>query len=185
MLGKDYRRQDCAIARSLEVVGERWTLLIVRDAFYGVRRFTDFQVHLDVPKAVLSDRLGGLVQNGILERNPDPDDHRRHLYELTPAGRELWPVLHALLVWGGHHRGSNSRVLKHASCRTELDDDGDCRTCNVTPDIAEIVTEPRRGRVSFRDDPVALALSGPHHLLDPVETAQPSAVIVDPDERSV
>src|ERR1700690_1478964 len=72
MLGKDYQRQDCSLARALEVVGERWTLLIVRDAFYGVRRFNDFQAHLDIPKAVLSDRLNGLVEDGILERRPDP-----------------------------------------------------------------------------------------------------------------
>ena len=72
MLGKDYEGQDCSIARSLEVVGERWTLLIVRDAFYGVRRFNDFQAHLDIPKAVLSDRLSGLVEEGMLERRPTP-----------------------------------------------------------------------------------------------------------------
>jgi DNA-binding HxlR family transcriptional regulator len=57
MLGKDYEFQDCALARALEVVGERWTMLILRDAFYGVQRFNDFQAHLDIPKAVLSDRL--------------------------------------------------------------------------------------------------------------------------------
>ena len=100
MLGKDYEGQDCAIARALEVIGERWTLLIVRDALYGVRRFNDFQGHLDVPKAVLAERLSRLVEQGILERTPDPDHGGRHLYELTAAGRELWPVLHALLVWG-------------------------------------------------------------------------------------
>src|SRR5574341_808466 len=72
MLGKDYERQDCSLARALEVIGERWTLLIVRDAFYGVRRFSDFQAHLDVPKAVLSDRLAGLVEEGILQRQPHP-----------------------------------------------------------------------------------------------------------------
>ena len=60
MLGKDYEGQDCSLARALEVVGERWTLLIVRDAFYGVRRFSDFAAHLDIPRAVLSDRLAGL-----------------------------------------------------------------------------------------------------------------------------
>ena len=89
MLGKDYQRQDCSLARALEVIGERWTLLIVRDAFYGVRRFNDFQVHLDIPKAVLSDRLSGLADDGILERRRDPDHAGRHIYELTPAGRRL------------------------------------------------------------------------------------------------
>ena len=84
MLGRDYERQDCSLARALEVVGERWTLLIVRDAFFGVRRFNDFQAHLDIPKAVLSERLGWLTENGVLKRQPDPNHAGRHLYELTP-----------------------------------------------------------------------------------------------------
>src|SRR6266516_1553440 len=114
MLGKDYEGQDCSLARALEAVGERWTLLIVRDAFYGVRRFSDFQAHLDIPKAVLADRLSGLVEAGILERAPDPDHAGRQLYELGRAGRDLWPVVHGLLVWGGRHRSPNSRLFKHA-----------------------------------------------------------------------
>ena len=84
MLGKDYEGQDCAIARALEVIGERWTLLIVRDALYGVRRFSDFHAHLDVPKAVLSDRLTGLVEHGILERRPDPDHAGRSCTSSPP-----------------------------------------------------------------------------------------------------
>ncbi len=170
MLGKEYERQDCSIARSLEVIGERWTLLIVRDAIYGVRRFTDFQGHLDVPKAVLSERLGGLVEHGILERKPDPDRRGRHLYELTPAGRELWPVLHALLVWGGHHHQANSRVFKHATCGTQLSEDATCPTCKTTPAVDDIITEQQPGRASLRDDPVAIALRTPHRLLEPIET---------------
>lgn len=170
MLGKDYQGQDCSLARALEVIGERWTLLIVRDAFYGVRRFNDFQAHLDIPKAVLSDRLGGLVGEAILERRPDPDHAGRHLYELTAAGRDLWPALHALLMWGGRHRASNSRVFKHAICATRLDDRGYCSKCGVTPGPGDILTEPRRGRATRRDDPVAVAMRRPHRLLEPVET---------------
>jgi DNA-binding HxlR family transcriptional regulator len=170
MLGKDYARQDCSIAGALEAVGERWTLLIVRDAFYGVRRFSDFQAHLDVPKAVLSDRLNGLVQDGVLERRSDPDQAGRHVYELTAMGRDLWPVLHSLLVWGGRHRRPNSRVFRHAACDTALDDRGACPRCGVTPDPVDIVTAPRRGRGRLRDDPVSVALRTPHRLLEPIET---------------
>jgi DNA-binding HxlR family transcriptional regulator len=168
MLGKDYEAQDCSIARALEVVGERWTLLVVRDAFYGVRRFNDFQAHLDIPKAVLSDRLDGLVENGILERQPDPDHAGRQLYELTSAGRDLWPVLNALLAWGGRHRYPNSRVFKHADCGTRLDDAGYCPSCGLTPAPEDILMEPRRRAV--RDDPVAVALRAPRRLLEPIET---------------
>jgi DNA-binding HxlR family transcriptional regulator len=170
MLGKDYQRQDCSLARALEVIGERWTLLIVRDAFYGVRRFNDFHAHLDIPKAVLSDRLSGLADDGILERRRDPDHAGRHIYELTPAGRDLWPVLHALLVWGGQHRSPNSRTFKHATCGTTLDDAGRCSTCQLTPGPEDIVMEPRPGRGTLRDDVVSSALRAPHRLLDPVET---------------
>ena len=170
MLGKDYELQDCSLARALEVVGERWTLLIVRDAFYGVRRFNDFQAHLDIPKAVLADRLGGLVENGIFERRPDPDHAGRHLYELTVAGRDLWPALQALLAWGARNRSPNSRVFKHVACGTRLDDSGFCARCGVTPGAEDILTEPRRGSGKLRDDPVAIALRKPHRLLEPVQT---------------
>jgi DNA-binding HxlR family transcriptional regulator len=170
MLGKDYKRQDCALARALEVVGERWTLLIVRDAFYGVRRFNDFPAHLDMPKAVLSDRLSGLTENGILKRRPDPDHAGRHIYELTAAGRDLWPVLYALLVWGGRHRYPNSRLFKHATCGTRLDSGGYCVTCQLAPRPEDIVTEPRRGRGKLRDDHVSAALRTPRRLLQPIGT---------------
>jgi DNA-binding HxlR family transcriptional regulator len=169
MLGKDYANQDCSLARGLEVVGERWTLLIVRDAFYGVRRFSEFQAHLDIPKAVLSDRLSGLVEEGILVRRVDPDHRARHLYELTAAGRDLWPALHALLAWGDRHRGPNSRHFRHAACGTILDPSGRCTTCDVTPPPEDVVTEPRRSRRPQRDDPVARALREPRPLLAPLE----------------
>jgi len=172
VLGKDYTAQDCSLARALEVVGERWTLLILRDAFFGVRRFNDFQVHLDIPKAVLSDRLSGLVDDGVLERRPDPDHAGRALYELTPAGRDLWPALHALLAWGDRHRAPNSREFRHAVCDTPLDDHAYCATCGTSPDPHDIVTAPRRGRRQRvrREDPVAVALQTPHRLLEPVKT---------------
>jgi DNA-binding HxlR family transcriptional regulator len=170
MLGKDYERQDCALARALEVIGERWTLLIVRDAFFGVRRFNDFQAHLDIPKAVLSDRLTGLVEDGILERRVDPAHAGRHLYELTPAGRDLWPVLHSLLVWGGRHRKENSRAFRHATCGTLIDDAGACPACGLTPRPEDLVVEPKAGNWRLREDPVAVALREPHRMLVPVET---------------
>lgn len=170
MLGKDYDRQDCSLARALEVVGERWTLLVVRDAFYGVRRFNDFQAHLDIPKAILSERLSSLVENGILERRQDHQHAGRQLYELTSAGRDLWPALNALLAWGDRHRFPNGRLFKHADCATRLDASGYCSICEVTPGPEAIISEPRPDRRPVRDDPVAIALRGPRRLLDPIET---------------
>lgn len=168
MLGKDYDGQDCALARALEVVGERWTLLILRDAFFGVRRFNDFQVHLDVPKAVLADRLQGLVQDGVLDRVPDPERAGRHLYEISESGRELWPALHALLTWGRRHRAGYSRIFKHTSCDAELASDGSCPACGLTPEPDEITIVPHPDRELKRADPVALALDAPHRLLEPL-----------------
>jgi DNA-binding HxlR family transcriptional regulator len=169
MLGKDYERQDCSVAGALEVIGERWTLLIVRDAFFGVRRFSDFQAHLDVPKAVLSERLSSLVEHGILERRPDPEHARRHFYELTDAGRELWPVLNALLVWGNEHCYPTPHIFRHADCGAELDERAACPACKLTPPVEDVVMERRRGRGTLRDDPVAIALRDPHRLLEPID----------------
>jgi DNA-binding HxlR family transcriptional regulator len=166
VLGNDYEGQDCSLARSLEVVGERWTLLIVRDALFGVRRFSDFQIHLDIPKAVLSERLNRLVGQGILERRPDPDHRGRYLYELTAAGRDLWPVAHALITWGDHHQAPNNRLFRHAVCGTELDKTARCPTCNITPPAQDVLMEPRRR--SLRTDRVALALGKPHRLTEPL-----------------
>jgi DNA-binding HxlR family transcriptional regulator len=170
MLGKDYQGQDCALARALEVVGERWTMLIVRDAFFGVRRFNDFQAHLDIPKAVLSDRLTGLAEEGILDRRPDPAHAGRHVYELTPAGRDLWPALYALLMWGGRHRAPNSRLYQHAICGAGLDQAGRCEKCQVTPGPGDIQIALSPGHRLVRSDPVSLVLRAPHRLLDPIET---------------
>ena len=170
MLGKDYEGQDCALARALEVVGERWTLLIVRDAFFGVRRFNDFQAHLDIPKAVLADRLSGLADAGILERRHDPAHGGRHIYELTAAGRDLWPALFALLMWGGRYRAPNSRLYQHATCGGALDQAGRCEKCQVTPGPEDIQTRPRPDRRPLRDDAVSVVMRVPRRLLDPIET---------------
>jgi DNA-binding HxlR family transcriptional regulator len=171
MLGNRYEGQDCAIARALEVVGERWTLLIVRDAFYGVRRFSDFAEHLDIPRAVLADRLRGLVEAGVLERAPDPDHAGRALYHLTRSGRQLWPVLHALARWGADFApdGAAQRRFIHAACGTQLDEHGSCPACGVTPEAADVVAVRVPGSAPpLRSDPVSVALREPHRLLEPV-----------------
>ena len=89
------------MARSLEVIGERWTLLIVRDAFYGVRRFSDFRDHLDIPRAVLSERLNLLVEHGILARSAAASG--RDEYALTEKGERLWPTMRSLMAWGNEY----------------------------------------------------------------------------------
>ena len=100
MLRRDYEGQDCSIARALEVVGERWTLLIIRDAFLGLRRFDEFQESLGIARNVLTDRLARLVEEGILDRVRYSERPERYEYRLTAKGRDLGIALAGLRQWG-------------------------------------------------------------------------------------
>lgn len=168
-LGQGYPLQDCAIARALEVVGDRWTLLVLRDCFFGVHRFADLVAHLDVPRAVLSDRLARLVEAGLLERDAGG-------YRVTDAAMTLWPALRALATWGESQQqasGGTVRRFAHAGCqaRDEPDTtaDGRCPACGTVPSPADLVVRPVGGPdVPRRDDPVSRALRTPHRMLTPL-----------------
>jgi DNA-binding HxlR family transcriptional regulator len=103
MKWKDIDNQRCSVARTLSIIGDRWTLLVLRDCFLGIRRFEQFQERLGVTRQVLSDRLRRLVDHGILSREPYQDRPPRHEYRLTPKGRDLYPVMLSLLAWGDKH----------------------------------------------------------------------------------
>src|SRR4051812_26821270 len=103
MLRNDYDGQTCNIAAALEVVGERWSLLIVREVFLGVRRFDEMQSDLDIARNVLQTRLTRLVENGVLERRLYRARPPRHEYFLTEKGIDLWPTVVALMRWGDEH----------------------------------------------------------------------------------
>jgi DNA-binding HxlR family transcriptional regulator len=96
----------CSIARALDVLGQRWTLLILREALAGATRFAQFRDELGVAPDVLTERLATLTQAGVLAREPyqEPGHRTRYAYELTPSGRELLVVLGALQQWGDEHR---------------------------------------------------------------------------------
>ncbi len=96
----DIDRQVCSVARALSVVGERWTMLILRDAFLGTRRFDQFQKNLGITRHRLSERLGKLVEHGVLVKVPYCDRPLRHEYRLTRKGLALYPVLMSLARWG-------------------------------------------------------------------------------------
>jgi DNA-binding HxlR family transcriptional regulator len=128
MLGRLYEGQDCSAARTLEVVGERWSLLIIRNAmFAGMTRFTDFERSLGVAPNILARRLGEFVEAGIFEARP-ADGGKRTEYILTPKGRGLQPVIIALTEWGDQwaaptgrpvsyeHDGCGGQVALHAEC---------------------------------------------------------------------
>jgi DNA-binding HxlR family transcriptional regulator len=132
VLPRTYDEQVCSIARSLEVVGDRWTLLIIRDAFLGLRRFQEFEADLGVPKKVLSERLQRLVDEGILERRVYQERPERHEYVLTDKGRGLWRALAQLMMWGDEHYSSDAgppRLLRHRGCGGRLDYSLRCKKC--------------------------------------------------------
>ncbi|MET9934913.1 MULTISPECIES: helix-turn-helix domain-containing protein [unclassified Streptomyces] len=178
-LPRDYRGQTCALARSLETVGERWTLLILRDAFYGVRRFGEFAAHLGVPRAVLTDRLAALTGAGVLERRPEPETGRREVYGLTPKGVALWPAVRALTSWGEEFHpaeGGPRRVFRHAGDGAVLDPDGRCTGCGAAVPAADVLVAPGPGLAppGPDDDPVTAALARPHRLLTPLIAHAPA-----------
>jgi len=113
-------RSRCSVAGTLSVVGEKWSLLVLREAFFGVRRFADFQRVLGAPRAVLTDRLATLVEEGILRRVPYQADgeRQRHEYRLTPKGIDLYPTLVALMQWGDRYLsdGDVPVELEHKDC---------------------------------------------------------------------
>jgi DNA-binding HxlR family transcriptional regulator len=101
---------ECPIARSLQALGDGWSLLILRDAFLGIRRFSEFQKHLGVAKNILASRLKTLVAEGLLRTEPAADGSAYQDYVLTPKGREAFPVLVALRQWGEEHAFAGERV---------------------------------------------------------------------------
>lgn len=169
-LGKDYSGQNCALARALELVGERWTMLILRDAFYGVRRYQDFHTHVGAPRAVLAERLQALTEAGVLEKRQYQDAPPRHEYVLTEAGERLWPAVHTLSRWGDEfipYDGGVRREFVHAECGTRLDPVGCCPECGgfIPPRDVEM----RPGPGARRDgDRVGRLLQEPRRLLTPV-----------------
>jgi DNA-binding HxlR family transcriptional regulator len=121
MLKRDYEGQLCSIARSLELVGDRWTLLIVRDLVLGLSRFDEFLESLGVASNVLTDRLNRLVDEGIAQRVPYSERPERFEYRLTAKGRELGLVLLALMQWGDRHISEKPpRIARRRSDRSRV-----------------------------------------------------------------
>jgi DNA-binding HxlR family transcriptional regulator len=122
MRASELVEQDCSIARPASLLGDPWTLVILRQAFSRVRRFDDFQSQLGISRSLLSDRLGQLVDAGILRREPYKDQIRtRHEYRLTRKGLDLYPALMALREWGDRYMADEGPPirLRHRDCRGE------------------------------------------------------------------
>jgi len=129
VLYRDYPGQVCSTARTLEVVGERWSMLIIRDVFAGIRRYEDLQHSLGIARNILQTRLMWLVDEGVLERRPYAG--KRHEYVLTKKGRDLWPILMTMTTWGDRYysEGGVPRIFRHKECRGRIDTRLRCRKC--------------------------------------------------------
>jgi DNA-binding HxlR family transcriptional regulator len=147
MLGKTYGSEVCSAARALEVVGERWSLLIIRNAlFAGATRFGDFG-SLDIATNILTNRLDGFVEAGIMERRHSSGNPAHHDYVLTEKGRDLAGVIIALTEWGDRWAapaGPPVRYL-HTVCGGTIGQPTTCDGCGVVGDPAEVVARPGPG----------------------------------------
>jgi DNA-binding HxlR family transcriptional regulator len=148
MLPRTYDTQVCSIARALEVLGDRWTLLVLRDAFKRVRRFEDFQRNLGVARNVLTDRLNRLVEEDILRRVPYQERPVRFEYRLTDKGLALWPVMMTLLQWGDRYYLAPDGppvVVRHRDCGGEVTEHLTCAACGAELGPRDVVAEPGPG----------------------------------------
>lgn len=139
---------DCSVAQCLEVVGEWWSMLVIRDAFLGVTRFDDFQRRLGISRNILQQRLSHLVEAGVLAKVPYSEHPPRDEYRLTAKGRDLWPVLTAMRQWGDRHAAPSGPPIEviHKSCGSSTDAVLVCGTCGepLGPRDVEAVAGPGR-----------------------------------------
>lgn len=148
MLERTYGGQVCSVARALEVVGERWTLLILRDCLLGVRRFDDFRAGLGIAPNTLTARLNLLVEEGVLQRERYRSRPERFEYVLTPKGRTLAPVIFHLMKWGDEHYATEEgppRVAVHEGCGGEIGADLVCAGCGRRVSSSELRLAPGPG----------------------------------------
>jgi len=151
MRWQEIHEAPCSIARALAVVGERWTLLILREIFFGVSRFDPLRRRLGISRNVLTARLEHLVSEGVLEKVLYQDRPARHEYRLTEKGRDLYPVLLALLGWGDRWTGAGgppSMTLTHRSCGHPLTPTTTCAHCGDPLDAPSTLARLRAGHLA-------------------------------------
>ncbi|HWX51926.1 MAG TPA: helix-turn-helix domain-containing protein [Solirubrobacteraceae bacterium] len=148
-----HRFEADSVSRALALVGEKWSLLILREAFFGVRRYGQFARNLGIPRPTLSGRLRTLVDAGLLKRVPYATDPERHEYRLTRAGIDLFPSIVSLMRWGDEHlSGADGPpiVLRHDDCGEVADPFLACRACGGEIDAHNVA--PERGAGFIRAD---------------------------------
>jgi DNA-binding HxlR family transcriptional regulator len=156
---KSFEEMNCSVAQSLEVVGEWWTMLIVRDCFLGVTRFDDFQQRLGISRNILTERLDHLVAKGVLVKVAYQEHPVRYDYRLTDKGRDLWAVLTALREWGDRWEADDGPpvVIEHRGCGHQTTVVPTCSSCGERLDARSV-----------------RALAGPGAQARPAEALLPS-----------
>lgn len=148
MKWEDLADQPCSIARSVAVIGDRWTLMILRDAFLGVRRFEAFQTRLGISRTIITERLKLLVEEGVLAKVPYQDRPVRHEYRLTQKGMDLYPVVMAIVHWGDrHYAGEAGAPLlhHHKTCGCDFHPVMTCSECHAPVGAREVETRAGPG----------------------------------------
>ena len=144
----ELEREKCSVARTVSVIGDRWTLLVLRDCFLGVRRFEAFQERLGISRPMLADRLRKLVDAGVLSKKQYEQAPARYEYRLTRKGLDLHPVIMAIVHWGDvHMAGRRGRPLlhRHARCGQLFDPVTVCSECGEPLEAREVSVEPGSG----------------------------------------
>lgn len=145
---------NCTVGRTMEILGERWTFVVLREVFNGVRRFDDISRHSGMPRQVLSNRLALLVEQGILRREPyqDPGERARHEYRLTDKGFDLYPVLVAIAAWGDRYLADPEGPpveFTHRGCGSLVHSVLECEEGHHVGAPREVVSRPGAGARPF------------------------------------
>ena len=142
--------ETCTIGRAMAVLGEKWTIVVLREVFNGVRRFADMREHTGIPRQVLTNRLATLVEHGVLRREPyqEPGARIRHEYRLTEKGLGLYPVLVAVKEWGDRYLadpGGPPLLMVHRDCGAEVHTELHCADGHALGAYREVVPRPGPG----------------------------------------
>ena len=156
-------QQPCSVSRTLSVIGDRWTLMILRDCFLRVRRFDDFQARLGVARPILADRLQKLIDTGVLTKVAYQQNPIRHEYRLTQKGLDLYPVVMAIVHWGDvHMSGETGRPLlhRHVACGRHFDPVLVCSECGEALDPRQVQVDPGPGAADSAHMPIGAPKAG-------------------------